>query len=38
MEHAEKQQKSQYTIKSSDKTVLAEFDQKQALFDSMHES
>ncbi|GJU92723.1 hypothetical protein Tco_1317479 [Tanacetum coccineum] len=33
-----KQQKSQYTIKSSDKTVLAEFDQKQALFDSMHES
>ncbi|GJW96168.1 hypothetical protein Tco_0177976 [Tanacetum coccineum] len=38
LEHAEKQQKSQYTIKSSDKTTLAEFDQKQALFNSMHES
>nr|GEX05211.1 hypothetical protein [Tanacetum cinerariifolium] len=38
MEHAEKQQKSQYTIKSSDKTALAEFDQKQVMFDSMHES
>ncbi|GJV43081.1 hypothetical protein Tco_1427617 [Tanacetum coccineum] len=38
MEHVEKQQKSHYTIKSSDKTTLAEFDQKQALFDSMHES
>ncbi|GKA88840.1 hypothetical protein Tco_0810652 [Tanacetum coccineum] len=38
MEHAKKHQKSQYKIKSSDKTVLAEFDQKQALFDSMHES
>ncbi|GJU15864.1 hypothetical protein Tco_1143830 [Tanacetum coccineum] len=37
IEHAEKQQK-QYTIKSSDKTALAEFDQKQTLFDSMHES
>ncbi|GKE74336.1 hypothetical protein Tco_1536377 [Tanacetum coccineum] len=37
MEHAKKQQKSQYTI-SSDKTTLVEFVQKQALFDSMHES
>ncbi|GJW17027.1 hypothetical protein Tco_0024463 [Tanacetum coccineum] len=38
MKHAEKQQKSQYRIKSSDKTALAGFDQKQAFFDSMHES
>ncbi|GKC84299.1 hypothetical protein Tco_1140016 [Tanacetum coccineum] len=38
MKHAEKQQKSEYRIKSSDKTALAEFDQKQAFFDSMHES
>ncbi|GJU90428.1 hypothetical protein Tco_1302851 [Tanacetum coccineum] len=38
MEHAQKQQKSKYTIKSSDKTALAEYDHKLALFDSMHES
>nr|GFA00332.1 hypothetical protein [Tanacetum cinerariifolium] len=35
---SKKHQKSQYIIKSSDKTALAEFDQKQAMFDSMHES
>nr|GFB57960.1 hypothetical protein [Tanacetum cinerariifolium] len=35
---SKKKQKCQYTINSFDKTALAEFDQKQALFDSMHES
>ncbi|GKE15153.1 hypothetical protein Tco_1422730, partial [Tanacetum coccineum] len=35
MEHAVKQQESQYTIKSSDKAALNEFDQKQALFETM---
>ncbi|GKB18203.1 hypothetical protein Tco_0852126 [Tanacetum coccineum] len=35
MEHAAKQQEPQYTIKSSDKAALNEFDQKQALFETM---
>ncbi|GJY32055.1 hypothetical protein Tco_0415550 [Tanacetum coccineum] len=35
MEHAAKQQESQYTIKSSDKVALKEFDQKRALFKTM---
>ncbi|GJZ72075.1 hypothetical protein Tco_0635926 [Tanacetum coccineum] len=38
MEKAEKQPQSKYTIRSSDKTALAEFDMKKALFDSMHAS
>ncbi|GJV98022.1 hypothetical protein Tco_1549599 [Tanacetum coccineum] len=38
MEHVKKQYKYKYTIKSSYKTVLAEFDLKQALFDSLHKS
>ncbi|GKF19421.1 hypothetical protein Tco_0068059, partial [Tanacetum coccineum] len=38
MEQAEKQPESKYTIRSSDKIELAEFDLKQALFDSMHAS
>nr|GEV15384.1 uncharacterized mitochondrial protein AtMg00810-like [Tanacetum cinerariifolium] len=37
-EQAEKQPESKYTIRSSDKTALVEFDLKQALFDSMHTS
>ncbi|GKD35500.1 hypothetical protein Tco_1251009 [Tanacetum coccineum] len=32
MEHATKQQESQYTIKSSDKATLKEFDHKRALY------
>ncbi|GKE12112.1 hypothetical protein Tco_1415663 [Tanacetum coccineum] len=35
IEHASKHQESQYTIKSSDKAALNEFDQKQALFETM---
>ncbi|GJX84588.1 hypothetical protein Tco_0335362 [Tanacetum coccineum] len=35
MEHATKQQESKYTIKSSDKAALKEFDQKRALFETM---
>ncbi|GJY91180.1 hypothetical protein Tco_0506376 [Tanacetum coccineum] len=35
MEHATKQQESQYTIKSSDKATLKEFDHKRALFETM---
>ncbi|GJU23519.1 hypothetical protein Tco_1156861 [Tanacetum coccineum] len=35
MEHAAKQQESQYTIKSSDKAALKEFFQKRALFETM---
>ncbi|GJV85666.1 hypothetical protein Tco_1525564 [Tanacetum coccineum] len=35
MGHAPKQQEPQYTIKSSDKDGLNEFDQKQALFETM---
>ncbi|GKC80174.1 hypothetical protein Tco_1130948 [Tanacetum coccineum] len=35
MEHAAKQQESQYTIKSFNKAALNEFDQKQALFKTM---
>ncbi|GJU27124.1 hypothetical protein Tco_1165745 [Tanacetum coccineum] len=38
MEHAAKQQESQYTIKSSNKAALNEFDQKQALFETMTSS
>ncbi|GJW92021.1 hypothetical protein Tco_0169574 [Tanacetum coccineum] len=38
MEQAKKQPESKYTIRSSDKTALAEFDMKKALFDSMHAS
>ncbi|GKA14489.1 hypothetical protein Tco_0694135 [Tanacetum coccineum] len=38
MEKAEKQPESKYTIRSSDKTALAEFDMKKSLFDSMHAS
>ncbi|GJZ44395.1 retrovirus-related pol polyprotein from transposon TNT 1-94 [Tanacetum coccineum] len=35
IEHAAKQQESKYTIKSSDKAALNEFNQKQALFETM---
>ncbi|GKA57079.1 hypothetical protein Tco_0756267 [Tanacetum coccineum] len=35
MEHATKQKGSQYTLKSSDKAALKEFDQKRALFETM---
>ncbi|GJS72857.1 hypothetical protein Tco_0705698 [Tanacetum coccineum] len=38
MEHVLKQQESQYTIKSSDKAALNEYDQKQALFETITES
>nr|GEZ30518.1 hypothetical protein [Tanacetum cinerariifolium] len=38
MEQVEKQPESKYTIRSSDKTALPEFELKQALFDSMHAS
>nr|GEV04291.1 hypothetical protein [Tanacetum cinerariifolium] len=38
MEHAAKQQEPWYTIKSSDKAALNEFDQKQALFETMKAS
>ncbi|GJU80567.1 hypothetical protein Tco_1282932 [Tanacetum coccineum] len=38
MEQAEKQLESKYTIRSSDKIALVEFDLKQALFNSMHAS
>ncbi|GKC83643.1 hypothetical protein Tco_1139360 [Tanacetum coccineum] len=38
LKHAERQQKYQYIVKSSAKTALVEFDQKQALFNSTHES
>ncbi|GKE30232.1 hypothetical protein Tco_1445616 [Tanacetum coccineum] len=35
MEHATKQQESQYTLKSSNNAALKEFDQKRALFETM---
>ncbi|GKF00382.1 hypothetical protein Tco_0023732 [Tanacetum coccineum] len=35
MDHAAKQQESQYTIKSSNKAALNEIDQKQTLFKTM---
>nr|GEY63175.1 hypothetical protein [Tanacetum cinerariifolium] len=38
MEQVEKLPESKYTIRSSDKTALVEFDMKKALFDSMHAS
>ncbi|GKC85697.1 hypothetical protein Tco_1141414, partial [Tanacetum coccineum] len=38
MEQAEKKPESKYTIRSSDKTELAEFDMKQPLFNSMNAS
>ncbi|GJX11293.1 hypothetical protein Tco_0201152 [Tanacetum coccineum] len=38
MEHATKQQESQYTIKSSNKAALNEFDKKQAIFETMTKS
>ncbi|GJU97575.1 hypothetical protein Tco_1326846, partial [Tanacetum coccineum] len=38
MEHVAKQKESQYTIKSSNKVALNEFDHKQALFETMIES
>ncbi|GKD53316.1 hypothetical protein Tco_1286703, partial [Tanacetum coccineum] len=38
MEHAAKQQESQYTITSSDKAALKEFDQKITLFKTMTKS
>nr|GFA11616.1 hypothetical protein [Tanacetum cinerariifolium] len=38
MEQVEKLPESKYTIRSSDKTALIEFDMKKALFDSMHAS
>nr|GEX97192.1 retrovirus-related Pol polyprotein from transposon TNT 1-94 [Tanacetum cinerariifolium] len=38
MENAAKQQESQYTITSSDKVTLKEFDHKRTLFDTMTKS
>ncbi|GJY02331.1 hypothetical protein Tco_0360483, partial [Tanacetum coccineum] len=38
MEHAAKQQESKYTITSSDKAALKEFDQKRTLFETMTKS
>ncbi|GJU82058.1 retrovirus-related pol polyprotein from transposon TNT 1-94 [Tanacetum coccineum] len=38
MEHAVKQQESQYTITSSDKVALKEFDQKRTLFETITKS
>ncbi|GJV69665.1 hypothetical protein Tco_1485174 [Tanacetum coccineum] len=38
MEHAAKQQESRYTITSSDKAALKEFDQKRTLFERMTKS
>ncbi|GJV78800.1 retrovirus-related pol polyprotein from transposon TNT 1-94 [Tanacetum coccineum] len=38
MDHKGKQQESKYTIKSSDKATLKEFDQKRTLFETMTKS
>ncbi|GKG39219.1 hypothetical protein Tco_0463364, partial [Tanacetum coccineum] len=37
-EQAEKQKMSQYTIKSTNNAALKEFDQKSALYQTMHEN
>ncbi|GKE72192.1 hypothetical protein Tco_1534233, partial [Tanacetum coccineum] len=37
-EQAEKQKMSKYTIKSTDKVALKEYDQKSALYQTMHEN